>query len=282
MTIIDDYIESRKRRLSPKSQVAYTSDLKSFQTWLTSSSLTFESATPLDINRYFNMIPVKNRSANRKMVVLRSFYAYLKDIGEVENNPLEKMTNFPTGKVLPKTLNENELSTLFSYPYSSTPFMSVQVQTILKTFYYTGIRLSELLGINHNDIDFDNRQLRVLGKGNKERRVRFSVNLRDQFEQYAMIRSQTIKSDNPGWFLSDKEIRLNSNQIEYIFRKLEKKTGIYIRPHLLRHTFATHALNRGMNLAEVQFLLGHEDISTTGIYVHITKDMGRSYDKAFE
>lgn len=282
MATVSDYIEFRKRRLSPNSQIEYTRDLARLESWLSLADKTLITASRHEVVRYLNHISVGNKAANRKLAVFRSFYAYLVDEGIINDNPVAKIARYPVGKTLPNVLNPNELNALFNCSlYSGSSFKNVLVNTITRTFYYTGIRLSELIGINQSDIDLENRQMRVLGKGNKERQVMFSTSLLNQFVSYSAIREQVVRANIPEWFVGDRGIRLNINQVEYIFAKLRKATGIDVRPHVLRHTFATHALNRGMNLKEVQFLLGHADISTTGIYVHITEDMGKSYDKAF-
>lgn len=279
LELIGDYLEWNKKRLSPRSQVEYARDLRDLGLWLKGD---FLSVTRLDLDTYLRKVPVGKRLTNRKLSVFRSFYSYLVDTNLILKNPTEKITRFKIDKMLPKSLSLLELTSIFNYDlFSRSPFRTILSKTILRTFYYTGIRLSELVGINQGDIDLEFKRIKVLGKGQKERFVRFSSALVDWFSYYAPYRDKQIREGEQAWFISANGKRATISQVEYIFIKLKKKTGIRIHPHLLRHTFATHALDRGMNLAQVQHLLGHEDISTTGIYVHITESLEESYDRAF-
>jgi len=148
--------------------------------------------------------------------------------------------------------------------------------------YHTGIRLEEAIKLNVVDIDHSKHQMKVTGKGDKQRVVLYPEKIEPSIQIYLESREKTVSPGEAAFFIDPKGVRYDRNGIEYAFHRISKKLGFEFHPHILRHSFATNAINRGMNLAEVQVLLGHENIATTGIYIHITGSLENSYRKAFE
>ena len=128
------------------------------------------------------------------------------------------------------------------------------------------------------DLDLKNRQLKITGKGNKVRYVRFPTSLAELFAEYLLHREG---HDSPYLFVTDAGEPFSRNQIEYMTQRLSKKTGVFVRPHILRHSFATEAINRGMSRYSIQRLLGHASVTTTEWYIHMEPDVEKDYDKAF-
>jgi len=281
--IISAYLAWKKKRLAARSLVEYSRDLRFLEAWLTEHNTNLLDATRLDLETYLTKVIVgkNNRYTNRKLSVLRSFYLFLEDMGKVKTNPARRILRFSTSKHLVDSLTHEQLQAIIMAcgRFRDSSY-SILAETIVKTFYYTGIRLSELINMDVSSIDFNNYKIKVIGKGSKGRFVMYSSGLQQQFSAYSSYRDDFATND-PAWFISKRRQRVTMGQVEYIFCKLRTATNIYVHPHLLRHTFASHALDRGMNLEQVRVLLGHEDISSTGIYVHITESLSKSYKKAF-
>lgn len=279
--LITEYLEMRQKELSPRSLVEYGRDLRDLDFWLTERNLGIVNANRLILREYIAKVPVGRRLAKRKLSAIRTFYSYLKDKGLISDNPAFTL-KVSVGKRIPKPLKQYELDTVLdACNYTFKTIDPILPKTIVKTFYYTGIRLDELTKMSIYDIDFDSKRITVIGKGDKERPVLFSSSLSTQFKDYSIWRDTKKKKGEWAWFIYNRGLRITRSQVGYIFTRLSKKTGIHVHPHLLRHTFASHALDKGMNLVQIQELLGHEDISTTGMYVHIIGELGESYDKAF-
>ena len=282
--LIDTFIDYKKKELSPRSQVEYIRDLTQLEIWLKGMDKTLRSANRRDIDSYIHTVPVGKRMTNRKLSVIRTFYNYLLTQELITKNPTSDIKRIKADRLLPRILTQTELNIIFNYDlYPKNSFKSILFSTIVMTMYYTGVRVSELLGIDYPDIDIETRQIRVLGKGRKERMVKFSLTLLNWFHSYEHYREQHIKPGEIAWFISDRGRRLTINMVEALFRRFKDKTGAHIHPHLLRHTFASHGMAKGMTLAEVQQLLGHESIASTGIYTHVVPGRaGEAYDKAFK
>lgn len=277
--LISQFLEWNRKSLAPSSQIEYSRDLRQLEIWLSRKDTAIQDASNVNIQEYLRTGRFGRRLANRKLSVFRSFYSYLVDIGVIETNPAIKLRRFRVEELFPYTLSIFDLSVILNVRIFRDEFRQLLTNIILRTFYYTGIRLSELIGINIGDIDYELRRIRVIGKGSKERMVKFPNSLVSWFHSYFVIREQV--AGETAWFVNPRGKRITQSQVEYIFTKLKKETGIRVRPHSLRHTFATHALDQGMNLAQVKELLGHKSIATTGIYVHITESLEESYDRAF-
>ena len=280
--LIDSYIEWNKKRLkSERSRIEYIRELNFFEAWLSDNSLSLVNITTLTIDDYLRLVRVGIAATNRKLSVLRSFYKYLTTKSIIDKNPTSGLESYKLGRItiVPLSTIDDVISACGN---------RILWRTIVKTFYYTGIRLSELVGINEIDINFGKLTITVLGKGNSIRIVDFSSILNIQLLAYSDWRKSVLQQGESAWFVTSRGKRLSRSMVEYIFRQLTKKVGELpkgiksIHPHLLRHTFATHALERGMNLEDIKQQLGHTDIKTTGIYVHGTTHRREDYDAAFQ
>lgn len=211
------------------------------------------------------------RSANRKLSSLRTFFKYLLRQGIVKSNPLCRIIPPKSGKRLPSFLGENEMNKVINIDRYETDYSGVRDRLIIVLFYFTGIRLSELVGLTIDKVDFSSQSIKVLGKGNKERIIPMHPELAKLISEYLKIReSLEVNKNDKSLFLTDKGKPIYPRMVYRIVKSnlsevttLEKKS-----PHVLRHTFATHLLNQGAELNAIKDLLGHANLSATQIYTH--------------
>ena len=214
----------------------------------------------------------KNSTISRKISAYRSFYKYLLNKKIINSNPFLMITLPKKEKHLPRFFYYNELEILFNVPDLNTP-IGRRDRLLLEMLYATGVRVSELVNIKLNDIT--NEQIRILGKGNKERIVRFGDYAKTYLNLYLKFGYNELNKNNLEYlFINNNGGKLTTRGVRYILDKIIKKTTIdkKISPHMLRHSFATHLLNEGCDILTVQELLGHESLSATSIYTHITND----------
>lgn len=228
-----------------------------------------------DISAYLSMLNErKNNNATvcRKLSALRSFYKYLLNNGIVDNNPFVGIKQPKKDKKLPRFFNYNELEEMFNVPDLRTP-IGQRDRLILEMLYATGVRVSELINIKCDDIR--GREIKILGKGNKERYVEFGDYANEILELYLREGYKKLnKKDSKYLFLNKNYTKLSDRGVRLILDKIIEQTSINknISPHMLRHSFATHLLNEGCDLLSVQQLLGHSSLSATAIYTHVTTD----------
>ena len=222
-------------------------------------------------------------SINRRLSALRSFYRFALARKLVDKDPVHGVTGPKKGRPLPQFLKENEMDRLLDAECWTESFEDVRDRTIIMTFYETGIRLSELIGLDDSMVDFSNRQLKVTGKRNKQRVIPFGEELLATLRDYMKCRDKEVNRQSEALFVSAKGQRMTSSQVREAVRKnlskvctLKKRT-----PHVLRHTFATAMLNNKAGIESVKKLLGHESLSTTEIYTHTTfEQLKREYYSA--
>ena len=222
-------------------------------------------------------------SINRRLSALRSFYRFALARKLVDKDPVHGVTGPKKGRPLPQFLKENEMDRLLDAESWTESFEDVRDRTVIMTFYETGIRLSELIGLDDSMVDFSNRQLKVTGKRNKQRVIPFGEELLATLRDYMKCRDKEVNRQSEALFVSAKGQRMTSSQVREAVRKnlskvctLKKRT-----PHVLRHTFATAMLNNKAGIESVKKLLGHESLSTTEIYTHTTfEQLKREYYSA--
>ena len=222
-------------------------------------------------------------SINRRLSALRSFYRFALARKLVDKDPVHGVTGPKKGRPLPQFLKENEMDRLLDAESWTESFEDVRDRMVIMTFYETGIRLSELIGLDDSMVDFSNRQLKVTGKRNKQRVIPFGEELLATLRDYMKCRDKEVILQSEALFVTAKGQRMTSSQVREAVRKnlskvctLKKRT-----PHVLRHTFATAMLNNKAGIESVKKLLGHESLSTTEIYTHTTfEQLKREYYSA--
>ena len=222
-------------------------------------------------------------SINRRLSALRSFYRFALARKLVDKDPVHGVTGPKKGRPLPQFLKENEMDRLLDAESWMDSFEDVRDRTIIMTFYETGIRLSELIGLDDCMVDFSNRQLKVTGKRNKQRVIPFGEELLATLRDYMKCRDKEVNRQSEALFVSAKGQRMTSSQVrEAVKKNLSKVCTLKKRtPHVLRHTFATAMLNNKAGIESVKKLLGHESLSTTEIYTHTTfEQLKREYYSA--
>jgi len=221
-------------------------------------------------------------SVNRRLSALRSFFRFAMSRNLVKHDPAHNITGPKKEKPLPQFLKESEMDTLVDDMPWGADFVSLRARTIIITFYETGMRLAELMGLDVNDVDFVKRQIKVTGKRDKQRIIPFGDELESTLRDYLKGREGVATVDD-ALFVTKKGERMNRDQIRYDVKKnlsrvstLKKRT-----PHVLRHTFATAMLNHDAGIENVKKLLGHESLKTTEIYTHTTfEQLKRVYKQA--
>lgn len=226
----------------------------------------------------------KKSSIERKIVAIRSFFKYLCREGLLSSNPAASVILPKKEKRLPKHLSVDEMFHFLNSPDRSA-LKGKRDSAFLELLYATGIRVSELVGLDLNDVDFRERIIRVLGKGKKERLLPFGSKALESMKDYLLSFSQIRqKGDSPdAFFLNMRGGRLTSRSVRRIVDKYIRQTSIMtkISPHSIRHSFATHLLNAGADLRSIQELLGHSSLSTTQKYTHLdAAKLMEIYDKA--
>jgi len=265
-----------------KTIVNYEHDLHSFAEYLTKSHLDYLEITKDEIRSYLKFLDEQKLARTtiaRKLSCLRGFYHYLQTHDYVANNYFKLIANPKKAKKLPNYLEYNEIELLLEH-IDLTKKLGYRNQLIIELLYDTGLRVSELASIKLADIDFSNKTIRVIGKGNKERIVYFGDYGIDAINEYLNQERKALlgNKSHDYLFLNAQGNPLSARGIELIVNKIVKQAGLKhkLSPHTLRHTFATHLLNEGADLKSVQELLGHASLSTTQIYTHVSNERLRS------
>jgi integrase/recombinase XerC len=212
-------------------------------------------------------------SVHRKISCLRVFYRYLRKEGIMKKDPLEKVVLPRKNKRLPQFIDEDALGSLLDKDYFGEEFSGIRNRTIIEMFYMTGIRRAELTGLRNNDIDMQGATIKVTGKRNKQRIIPLTKPFVSRLEEYIRLRNERNVTGTEGWFfITDNGNKLYDKYVYNIVKNyLTMVTTIEKRsPHILRHTFATHMLNRGADLNTIKEFLGHANLSATQVYTHNT------------
>ncbi len=274
-----------ERHLSPLTERSYLSDLEQLADFL-------DNADPAKIDhqtlrRFLAHLmnrKVKKSSIARKLSSIRAFFKYLNREGILTNNPARLVSTPRREKRLPPVLTADDAQRLMEAPGGTTPEHDEAVlrdRAVLETLYSTGVRASELAGINRDDISRDDRLVRVRGKGRKERIIPIGRPALNAIDSYLERKSRG--RENPAVFTGPGGKRLTVRTVQRILENYRKKLGLQQKasPHTLRHSFATHLLESGADLRAIQELLGHASLSTTQRYTHLNLDsLMETYDKA--
>jgi len=289
-----DYLKSQ-RGYSPNTVRSYETDLRHFFNYINKNSNTKSMAFgQIDfhvIRAYLGGLfkRYKKTTISRKLSAIRTFFLFLEKNNLIEGNPAAEISSPKQGSYIPEYLNVDDMFRLLDAPEPAT-VTEIRNQAILELLYSCGIRVSELTGMNLSDIDFKERLVRVIGKGNKERIVPVGKKALTVIEKYldrtVSLRKKIRNSPDSGkkpLFLNNRGERLSSRSVSSIIKKFVREYGLVndITPHSIRHTFATHLLDSGADLRSVQELLGHASLSTTQKYTHVSLDkLMEVYDRA--
>lgn len=272
-----------EKNYSPNTISAYKRDLVEFFSFLGASGepVPAPEVTHIMIRQFLGHLHRagnQRTSSSRKLATLRSFYRYLHKEGLVDKNPARIVRTPRLEQRNPQVLTEDEILALLEVPDRSDA-KGLRDAAMLEFLYATGIRVSELTGLNVSDFQFAQRLVKVRGKGRKERLIPFSERAGRVVMEYRSVRSILLRkssspSDPEAFFLNLRGGRLTPRSVQRLVRKYETiaSASMNVHPHTFRHSFATHLLRRGADLRSIQEMLGHEDLSTTQKYTHLALD----------
>lgn len=286
---VDEFLSylNLQKRFSPLTTKNYAVDLKQFFNFLNQevydSRLTEISYQ--HVRSFIASLIDKKKSTvsvNRKISCLKSFFKYALKNNLISNNPMQKIQGPKTPKRLPVFIDENQIEKIFNQLKFDSGFEGIRNKLLIDVLYQTGLRRAELINLKETDLDLISLQLKVLGKRNKERIIPFSIHLKRSIQEYLNAKQEN-NLINSFLFVNLKNIQLSPQALTKIVSEIlsEVTTNKKKSPHVLRHTFATHLLNRGADINAVKELLGHANLSATQIYTHNTiEKLKKSYNQA--
>jgi integrase/recombinase XerD len=270
---VDSFLALSAARLAPRTVEAYRRDLTDFARWLGGAP---GAATTGQLESYVAQMRADGLAATtiaRRVAALRSFFRHQMLLGARADNPAAELELPRRRRALPKTLSPGEAERLIEASVGTTP-RSMRDSALVELLYGAGLRVSECVGLERAGVDLDQRLVRVVGKGNKERIVPVGRSAVEALRRYlSRGRPYLDRRYRPELFLNAKGGPLTRAGAFLILRKLAGKAGLEperVHPHLLRHSFATHLLEGGADLRSVQEMLGHSDLATTEVYTHVT------------
>lgn len=284
-----EYLRS-ERNDSPLTVEAYARDLADFRNFMEEQNpdCTWTAVEAADVREWVIYLldeqGLAASSVNRMLSAMRTFYRYLRRMGWVSVNPMEKVVAPKKKRPLPEFVREKEMDMLLEMTAEDRSFVGIRNRLVLMMFYETGVRKAELLGMTDSCVDLVAKQIKVTGKRNKQRIIPFGDELYREIKEYLEARREAVDTEScPALFVTEKGAPLSKSQVEKIVKdNLSKVTTIKKRsPHVLRHSFATAMLNNKADLASIQKLLGHESVATTEIYTHVSfEELKNEYKNA--
>ena len=265
------------RLYSKKTVASYEYDLKDYALFLEKNNLTIKDDNDKTLKLYLNYVydkKISNKSISRHLSSLRTYYDFLKKENIVTENIFKNVKNPKIEKTIPNFISHDKLNEIFTSFNDSD--LDIRNRLVIELLYATGTRVSELVSIKLNDIDYDNKSIRILGKGSYERTVFYGDYVSELLDIYVNgLRNDLLGSKQNVYLLLNKNgDNITTRGIAKIIDNIIKETSIKVKvsPHTLRHTFATHLLDNGCDLRSVQELLGHKNINTTEVYTHVTSE----------
>ena len=288
------------RNYSPKTVASYQEDIDLFCEFIFNEGVLLEDVDVICIRNFLTVElgrGVSKRTCKRRLSSLKHFYKFMISVGYIQDNPFVFVSAPRTETKYPHALYKEQILEIFKRNAERNDDLKYRDQAILYLLYYSGIRAQELVSLDVQSVSLRERQVRVIGKGNKERVIPFSSDCQKILKQYIdterkvllkkyleNIKKKKDKEENDSLlsplFFNAHGDRLTTRGLEYILDAIEEKTGLYVglHPHILRHSFATHLLENGADLRVIQELLGHESINATQVYTHVTEEaMKESY-----
>jgi integrase/recombinase XerC len=288
---IEAFLEAlRIRAVSEHTLSSYESDLRDFQSFVNEYQIDWNSIEDTSVRQFLTYLyerKLQKSSIARKLACLRTFFKFLVRDGRMKSNPAELIPAPRLPKKLPSYLTEGEAVTVVEMPQGNS-FKQLRERAVLELLYASGLRVRELIGLNDENVDMPQQLLRVFGKGSKQRIVPFGALAAAALAEYIAERNRLglarVDDDNHiPVFVSVRGHRLNPRDVQRLVERIRMRlpSGRRLTPHTLRHTFATHLLERGADLRAIQELLGHSSLATTQKYTHVSLEHLRAeYDKA--
>ena len=269
-----------EKNFSKHTAKAYCSDILSYLIWLEDTAC--EEVNFSKIREYIHFIQkfnYKKTTVARKIASLRTFYKYLYRERKIDSNPAMNLNNPKRPKSLPKFLTPDEVENILNNTKIETP-AGYRNRTILELLWATGMRISELSGLNFGDLNLENNEIRVFGKGSKERIILVTDRAKNYLERYIETARPLIpkgfpvppQNEDSPVFINNTGYRLQTRTVRNAINEIVEKINLpkHVTPHVFRHSFATHLIENGADLRIVQELLGHASISNTQIYTHVS------------
>ena len=280
------YYLAVERSLSENTLVSYRADLAAYLAYLRKRKVECLAKADKDtVMAYIYTLQINGRTSatvSRHLAALRSFYKFLVSEGMMLQDPTADLESPKLPQKLPRVLTAEEVDLLLGQPRTEEP-AGLRDKAMLELLYATGIRVSELVSLNLDQVHIDNGFIRCFGKGEKERIVPIGdIAARYLREYLTGGRHKLIRENNPSFFVNQHGRRLTRQGFWKIIKKYAGQAGITkeVTPHIIRHSFATHLLENGADIRSVQAMLGHADISTTQIYTHLTRNkLKEIYDR---
>ena len=273
---------TNERKYPTNTISSYTNDLNTYYSYIILKKINYLTINKDQIReylKYLDQLKYSKSTISRHLSALRNFYTFLLNIKAINTNPYKSIRNPKKDKKLPNFLQIEELEQIFDSIETDTA-LGIRNRLIIELLYATGIRVSELTELKLKQIDLSNKEIRIFGKGSKERIVFFGDYAKKYLNKYLNeARDELLQGNKSDYLLINYQGgNLTRRGVEQIVNDIVKKAALkhQISPHVLRHTFATDMLNNGADLKSVQELLGHESLSTTQIYTHITNERLRS------
>tara|TARA_B100001250_G_C19715176_1_gene751123 strand:- start:264 stop:1148 length:885 start_codon:yes stop_codon:yes gene_type:complete len=277
----------KERNYSNHTIVAYKNDLDVFKNFclkefnhknLNSSNYSFIRSWIVSLVES----GLSNRTINRKISVLRSYFNFLLKIGEIDKNPLKNHKPLKEEKKVQVPFSEQEITLLLDGNFFKNDYEGIMIKTLIEVFYSTGLRLSEVTNLKTLSVDLVNKKIKVLGKRNKERIIPVIHSLKNQLLNFQELKKEIIKGpESEFFFVSEKNIKLKNIYVYKVVNIYLNKVSTKAKrsPHMLRHSFATHLLNKGADINSVKELLGHSSLAATQIYTHSSMEKIKSIYK---
>ena len=270
-----------ERGASSNTCTSYLNDITNFDKFLNGAETTLEDATTDDVRRYLrhrSEVGANNPTISRNLSVLRQFFKFLQSENVRLDNPALNVDGPKVSRTLPKVISEDDVEALLKAAHKLQTAEGIRLTCLLEIAYASGLRVTELVSLPTDALNLTSETLLISGKGGKERLVPLTSSAMNAIAAYERVRIDFLKGNNTSKFLfpsRSKQGYLTRRRLGQLLKELAIQAGLdptIISPHILRHAFASHLLNRGADLRSLQKMLGHSDISTTQIYTHVQRE----------